>query len=256
MRLNFYTCGEGFPLVILHGLFGSSDNWQTLSRRFKESYKVFAVDLRNHGASPHDDDVSYRAMAADVREFLETEDIPTAYLLGHSMGGKVAMQFANDFPDRVSKLVVADIAPKKYPRHHDAILRALSNLDIARYKTRSEIDRALAPEIPDTAVRQFLLKNVGNSAEGELRWKINLAALRDRYDDIVAAPQLLHPFTKPTLFLRGETSDYIQSGDESVIRQYFTNNQLATIEGAGHWLHAEKPDAFFEAVHQFLQAAS
>src|SRR5262245_39084435 len=194
MRLNFYSCGAGFPLVILHGLFGSSDNWQTLSKRFKEHYKVFTLDLRNHGNSPHHNDVGYPAMARDVAEFFDEQQLREAFVLGHSMGGKVAMQFANDFPQRVRRLVVADMAPRAYPRTHDDLFAAMLGLDITRYRSRGDVERALAPQIPDTVLRQFLLKNLANAETGGLKWKINLQGLHNGYDALIAPPALTQKF--------------------------------------------------------------
>jgi esterase len=252
MRLNYYSCGGGFPVVILHGLFGSSDNWQTLAKKLKAHFKIFAVDLRNHGGSPHDNDVSYPALAHDLLEFLDEHRLPEIFLLGHSMGGKVAMQFASEFPEHVRKLIVADIAPKTYARHHDKIFAAMLGLDLSQFKSRGEVDRALAPQICETALRQFLLKNVSNDESGALRWKINLKGLYENYDTITAPPPLVKPFKKPALFLRGDQSDYILPDDEPLIRKHFPAAEIQSIRGTGHWLHAEKPQEFFEAVQEFL----
>ncbi len=253
MRLNYYRCGEGFPLVILHGLFGSSDNWQTLSKRFKERYEVFALDLRNHGNSPHHNDVGYPAMARDVAEFLDEHQLAEAFILGHSMGGKVAMQFANDFPDLVRRLVVADIAPRGYPRYHDDVFAAMLSLDLGQYRSRGEVDRALASRVPDTPLRQFLLKNLANTETGTLKWKINLQGLYVGYDAITAAPPLTRKFPGPTLFVRGEKSSYIQTEEELLIQErWYPAASFVTIKDAGHWLHAEKPDEFFQVVREFL----
>lgn len=253
MRLNYYSCGEGLPLMILHGLFGSSDNWQTLSKKFKEHYQVFALDLRNHGNSPHDNEVGYPAMARDVAEFADEHQLDEVFILGHSMGGKVAMQLANDFPLLVRRLVVADIAPRAYPRHHEDLFAAMLSLDLSQYRSRSEVDRALAPKIPDPTVRQFLLKNLANTATGGLKWKINLRGLDKGYDTISAAPMLTQRFSRPTLFVRGEMSSYLTEEEESLIRQqWYPAAGFVTIKGAGHWLHAERPEEFFQAVNAFL----
>ncbi len=254
MRLNFHSSGEGFPLIILHGLFGSSDNWQGLAKKFKEPYRVLALDLRNHGASPHHDDVSYPAMSHDLAEFVDEHQLTESFLLGHSMGGKVAMQFANDFPLRVRRLVLADIAPRIYPRYHDDIFAAMLALDLNQYRTRGEVDRALAAKIPDAMLRQFLLKSVANTESGGLNWKLNVQALHDGYDAITGLPVLTQKFLRPTLFVRGEKSDYIPKEDEALIREkWYPSASFVTIHGAGHWLHAEKPEQFFDVVHEFLQ---
>ena len=253
MRLNFYSCGEGFPLVILHGLFGSSDNWRAIAKKFEPYHKVFALDLRNHGASPHHADAGYPAMARDVADFFDEQQLREAFVLGHSMGGKVAMQFANDFPERVRRLVVVDIAPRTYPRYHDDLFAAMLGLDLGRYRTRGEADRALAPQIPDAILRQFLLKSLGNTEAGGLKWKINLRGLQEGYDEIVGPPGLTQMFPRPTLFVRGEKSPYIPKDDEPLIRErWYPAASFTTIEGAGHWLHAEKPEEFFQVVREFL----
>jgi len=253
VQLNHYTCGQGFPIVILHGLFGSSDNWQTLSKQFKDHYTVFTLDLRNHGNSPHDDLFNYDVMAGDLREFADVQKLSEFFLLGHSMGGKVAMRFAAQFPERVRKLIVADIAPKAYPPHHLPILEAMTSVNLSQYTTRSEVDRALMGHIPDIAVRQFLLKSVERDSSGHMKWKIHIHALRDHYDDIAGAPGLERPFENPTLFIRGGNSDYINPHDEPEIRRQFPRATIKTIEGAGHWLHAEKPAEFFALCRDFLQ---
>ncbi|MFN7138027.1 MAG: alpha/beta fold hydrolase [Limisphaerales bacterium] len=254
MELNFFTCGEGYPLVVLHGLFGSSDNWQTLSKKFGEHYRVFALDLRNHGSSPHEDRFDYPALAADVREFLDAQQISEALVLGHSMGGKTAMQLAATWPERVKKLVVADIGIKGYPPHHTHILHALSRLDLPRYANRSEMDQALAADLAEPALRSFLLKNVTRDENGKFAWKNNLRAIREQYENIIAALELPTPFTGPTLFIRGSKSDYILPEDETSIRSRFPNAQFAVMEGAGHWLHAERPQEFFDVVMNFLRS--
>lgn len=252
MQLNFYTCGEGFPLIILHGLFGSSDNWQTMSKRFSEHFRVFALDQRNHGASPHNDVFDYQAMAEDVREFMDAHQLPEAIVLGHSMGGKSAMQFAATYPDRLRKLIVADIAPKDYPPHHTAILEAMATFYVAKCNSRTEIDKGLEPAIPETAVRQFLLKNVNRDSAGHFQWKIAVDIIRKNYGNILKSPEIKIPVQTPTLFLRGEKSHYIVPGDETGIQHHFPNSKIVTIPGADHWLHSEKPDQFFAAVMEFL----
>lgn len=253
MELNFYKCGAGKPFIILHGMLGSSDNWQTLSKRFAEHFRVFAVDLRNHGRSPHNDIIDYPSMAADLGDFISAQQLKDPILLGHSMGGKVAMQFAGTFPERVEKLIVADIAPKSYPDYHTHILGALGGLDLAKFSNRSEIDSALAAKIPEAPLRQFLLKNVTRDADGPFQWKINLPALRKHYPKITANVVIEKQFDRPTLFIRGEKSDYITDADEPVIRRNFPQAQFATIQGAGHWLHAEKPDEFFRLTINFCE---
>ncbi|HEY0736324.1 MAG TPA: alpha/beta fold hydrolase [Herpetosiphonaceae bacterium] len=254
MQLNYQRYGQGAPLIILHGLFGSLTNWNTLSKRFGEHYTVFAVDQRNHGASPHSDESSYLLMAEDLRDFMQEQSLTLAHLLGHSMGGKTAMQFALSYPELVEKLIVVDIAPKAYPPHHDTIFDALCELNLSEYTSRAELDRALASKIDYAPTRQFLLTNVTRDDAGRFAWKINLDGIYQTYDAIIGAIESTSHFDKPTLFVRGETSDYIQDEDRPQIETLFPQAQLVTVKGAGHWVHAEAPDAFFSTILAFLQA--
>lgn len=253
MQLHFQRHGNGFPLVILHGLFGSSENWQPLARRFAAQFTVLTVDLRNHGRSPHNDLMDYPAMAGDLARLFEAQQLRSVHLLGHSLGGKLAMQFALAFPDRVAKLIVVDIAPKAYPPKHDHVFEALLALDLKRYHRRREIDEALAPAIPDRALRQFLLKNLAHDADGAFRWKINLRAMSGSAGALRHPPPAPGPFAGPVLFLRGGTSDYVEASDIGLIRHRFPTARIATIEGAGHWVHAEAPDEFLRECLAFLQ---
>ncbi|MDB6028840.1 MAG: alpha/beta hydrolase fold protein [Verrucomicrobiales bacterium] len=253
MTLHFQTFGSGFPLVILHGLFGSSDNWQSLSKRLAQQFQVYAVDLRNHGNSPHADEFNYVVMAEDLREFFATHGISSAHLLGHSMGGKAAIQFARMFPDLVEKLVVVDIAPKKYPRSHDSIFAALFSIDPGSFTTRSAVDQALAPQIPDPAVRHFLLKNLATAENGSLKWKLNLPAIQKHYVEISEAPPATQLFSKPTLFIRGGKSQYVDAQDEPLIQVEFPKARIVTIPEADHWVHADAPHEFLRILLSFLQ---
>lgn len=255
MQLNYQRYGQGAPLIILHGLFGSLTNWTTLSKRFGEHYTVFAVDQRNHGASPHSDQSSYPLMAEDLRAFMQEQNLTSAHLLGHSMGGKTAMQFALSHPQLVEKLIVVDIAPKAYPAHHDTIFDALCELNLSEYTSRAELDRALAGKIDYAPTRQFLLTNVTRDDAGRFAWKINLDGIYQTYDAIIGGIESANHFDKPTLFVRGETSDYIQDQDRPEIEALFPQARIVTIKGAGHWVHAEAPDAFFSTILAFLQAS-
>ncbi len=252
MRLYYHSTGHGHPLVILHGLFGSSDNWYTLSKFFGEKYRVYAVDQRNHGRSPHSDTFSYEAMADDLDDLLVQEGITSVYLLGHSMGGKTAMQFAVTHPEKVDKLIVVDIAPGAYPPQHDSIFDALFSLKLDSYKTRAELDSALALHIPDYAVRQLLLKNVSRDDKGEFKWKVDVRAIYKNYDNINAAIKSDKQFPKPTIFIRGGRSQYVSDGSLEDIKSVFPLAQIVTIEGAGHWVHAEAPQEFAKRVMEFL----
>jgi esterase len=252
MQLNFQTAGTGPPLLILHGLFGSLDNWAGISRRLASFCQVFTLDLRNHGRSPHSDSFNYDLMAADILEFLQTHSLPRANVLGHSMGGKVAMLFALRHPDQLGKLIVADMAPKAYPPVHREILDALLALDLASFKRRDQIDAALAPDIPQTAVRQFLLKNLATGDDGRLRWKLNLDAITRHYDELTLPIESESPSPGPALFIRGGRSDHVLDSDLDPIRHLFPQARFVTIPEAGHWVHADAPEAFAQAVVDFL----
>ncbi len=253
MKLHFRKLGEGEPLIVLHGLLGSLDNWQPLARRFAEQFEVFAVDLRNHGQSPHHDDVSYDAMAADLEEFMRTHNLSRAHLLGHSMGGKVAMQFALWHPDRVQKLVVVDMSPRAYPPRHKRTLAALLALDLHRFQRRDQLDVELAKSVEDLEVRRFLLKNAGRDAAGGFRWKSNVRGLWENYERLTAAVTGEQSCDRPALFLRGDRSDFVPASDETLIRGLFPRAEFCTISGAGHWVHADQPDAVVAAVIKFLE---
>jgi pimeloyl-ACP methyl ester carboxylesterase len=252
MRLHLESYGQGHPLIILHGLFGSLENWRTLSKTFSQSFQVFALDQRNHGRSPHSDVFNYRVMAEDLAEFLQQQDLSSAYLLGHSMGGKTAMQFAVTYPDRVDKLVVVDIAPKVYPPGHNEIFAGLYALDLQTLRTRQEAAALLAEKISEVSVRQFLLKNLERETSGAFRWRINLDAIHNNYDEILKGLETNRQFEKPTLFVKGGSSGYIQEGDAASIKAVFPQSQIIAIPGAGHWVHAEAPQEFVRVVLEFL----
>lgn len=253
MKLFFQHYGEGFPLLILHGLLGASGNWHSMSRNvFGPAYSTYAIDQRNHGRSPHVDAMSYPLMAEDIARFMDDQALERAHLLGHSMGGKVAMTFALTYPDRVERLVVADIAPRAYPPHHTTIFDALSRLDVNALGSRAAIDEALAADIPSWPVRQFLLKNLAAESGGGFTWKMNLDALIRNYDALSAAVPESGIFTGSALFIRGGASDYVRDADEQDIYRLFPSAELLTVPGAGHWVHAEAPEAFGEAVMAFL----
>lgn len=254
MLLAFQRFGAGPPLIVLHGLLGSSDNWRTLSRAvFGAQFEVFAVDQRNHGGSPHSDAVGYPTMVDDLVEFMNAHGLAAARLLGHSMGGKTAMHFALAYPERVDALVVVDIAPKAYAPRHTALLDALRGLDLDAYGARAEIDAALRPEVPDDGVRNFLLKNLQRDGQGGYTWKMNLDALYRHYGRLNAGLEAGRTFDGPTLFVRGSASDYVADEDADLILSFFPKAEIATIDGAGHWVHAEKPQEFAEVVLGFLE---
>ncbi|MBT8401686.1 MAG: alpha/beta fold hydrolase, partial [Rhodothermia bacterium] len=220
--------------------------------RFSNVASVIAADLRNHGQSPHGERMDYEAMSRDVLEMLDDLDLASVNLLGHSMGGKVAMQLALTEPDRVERLVVVDVAPKAYENRHENIIEALKSLDLAAYDSRSEIDEALKRDIPSLPVRQFLLKNLRYSAEDGYSWLVNLAAIDQSYDEIAGPVTATGEFSGPTLFVRGGQSDYLLQSDEDDIRRLFPEARFVTVEGAGHWVHAEAPNEFADIVIEFL----
>jgi len=252
MQLNFKEYGQGRPVVLLHGLFGSLDNWHPIALRLAESFRVFALDHRNHGQSPHSTEMDYPVMAADVDRFLTGRGLASAMVIGHSMGGKAAMQLALHFPARVEKLVVADMAPRAYAAAHDKIFAALLALDLPRYQQRAQIEEALAPAIPNPVLRRFLLKNLGRNEAGGLFWKINLPDIAQNYWRLREPVAGEAPFTGPVLFLRGGKSKFILPEDEPLIREWFPAAQIRTIPEAGHWVHSDQPAEFLRLVLEFL----
>lgn len=253
MELFYNQYGEsGPPLIILHGLLGANGNWHTLSRTtFQKIARVYAVDQRNHGRSPHANQIDYPTLAADLRTFIDRHELAPADLLGHSMGGKTVMQAALSYPDRVHRLIVVDMAPRAYPPEHEDLLEALARIDPEAYESRDAIDDALAEDVPSWRIRQFLLKNLDYDGE-TYTWKMNLDAIRAHYNDITAAIPADATFEGPTLFIRGGESEYITDTDLEGIRERFPAAELVTIEDAGHWVHADAPEAFAEVVVDFL----
>jgi esterase len=256
MQLHSLSYGQGEPLFILHGLFGSADNWQTVGKRLAADFHVHALDLRNHGHSPHAPDMDYPLMAADVAEFLDSRNLPSASLLGHSLGGKVAMQFALSSPNRVSQLVVVDVAPRAYPPWHRQILAALQALDLPTLRDRQQADSALAGDIPDRSLRQFLLKSLARAETGAFRWRFNLEALATHYQQLNGALPAAGKFDGPVLFVRGQNSVYLSENDWPAIREKFPAARQEIIAGAGHWVHAEAPETFVAVVLKYLKENS
>ena len=253
VELNYKTFGQGEPLIILHGLFGALDNWQSIGKTLAEQHLVFLIDQRNHGRSPHFDDISYPILAEDLREFMESHWIYRANIVGHSMGGKAAMQFALHYPDMVNRLVVIDIAPKQYPGGHEDIFLALLDLQIDRIDSRQEATEFLSRRIPSAPVLQFLLKNITRQTDGTYSWKMNLPVLYQNYQKLLANIEEAEAFDGPALFLRGGNSNYVLPEDESSIKDLFPNARIETVDGAGHWVHAEAPNAVIEHVKRFLE---
>ncbi|MGD9615517.1 MAG: alpha/beta fold hydrolase [Alphaproteobacteria bacterium] len=245
--------GAGLPLAILHGLFGSGRNWASIATRLGERHRVVAFDLRNHGASPWAETMDYAGMADDVRASLAALGHRRFALLGHSMGGKVAMLAALRDPDSVERLVVADIAPVAYEPRHLGMVRAMRGLDLAGFRRRSEADALLEPAVPDPAERAFLLQNLVLDG-GTARWRINLAAIEREMPVLVGFPPIPAGVTYdgPALFIGGGRSDYLRPEHDREIRRLFPQARIARIAEAGHWLHAERPRAFLERVEGFL----
>jgi len=247
--------GEGNgqkALTILHGLLGSLDNWHTLSRRLGEQYRVFALDQRNHGQSPYSDEMSYPAMAADLAEFLDNHHLSPTALVGHSMGGKTAMEYSLRYPSRTAALVIVDIAPRSYPPYHEYIFEALFSLDLTSFKSRTEIDQALAGKISGPATRQFVMKNLKRNEDNSFRWKIHLEALHKNIDELNREIVSETPYPGPTLFIKGVRSDYILESDQADIRRMFPKAVVKSLD-TGHWVHAESPDGFYSLVVDFLR---
>jgi len=258
MKLNFRQYStEGEPLLILHGLFGSLGNWGGQSRQLAKDFAVYGLDLRNHGGSPHSDVMDYASMANDVIEFMDDHGLERCHLLGHSMGGKTAMQVALSAPDRVMRLVVADIAPVHYGGQHDSILDGLQAIDLTKVRTRNEADEVLAQHEPDELIRQFLLTNLVRDSEGDgFHWRINLPVLSKNYDNLREKPSSDGVFPGPTLFVKGALSNYIQEKHKEAILERFPAAKTKVILHTGHWLHAEKPQTFYRIVHGFLAPGS
>ncbi|WP_034259557.1 alpha/beta fold hydrolase [Altibacter lentus] len=253
MKVHSQIIGEGAPLVILHGFLGSGDNWKTLGSQFAEvGFEVHLVDQRNHGRSFHDPEFSYDLMAGDLYHYCEEQGLKEIILLGHSMGGKTAMHFATTYPEKVQKLIVADIAPKAYPQHHQDILKALSSLDFSEIKSRGEAEEVLSAYIKDIGTRQFLLKNLYWKEKGQLALRMNLPVLSKEIEEVGKALPESALFSKATLFLKGEKSGYVEPMDEILIKKHFPKASIQSVKNAGHWLHAENPSEFYKKVIDFL----
>ncbi|TNC81879.1 MAG: alpha/beta hydrolase [Oleiphilus sp.] len=241
-------------VILLHGLFGASDNLSRLAKALSESFRVHALDARNHGRSPHSDRMDYPAMARDVLLYMDQANIEQSALFGHSMGGKTAMELALSMPERISRLIVADIAPVDYAPHHRSIFEAFASVHLAEIKSRSEVEHAFSQFIEDGATRQFLLKSLIREGSSALfRWRFNVEAIVQNYQHIIRAPEAKGPYDKPVLFIAGGHSDYILPEHRDSILRLFPNARSKIIEGVGHWLHAEKPELFNRLCQRFLE---
>lgn len=253
MKLHSQILGKGQPIVILHGFLGMGDNWKTLSKAYvKSGYEVHLIDLRNHGKSPHSDDFNYDIMAKDVIEYFKDKTLKNAILIGHSMGGKVAMYFASQNPDFISHLIVVDISPRYYKPHHDIILESLKTLQQTKLTSRKEAEHVLKEKINDNGIRMFLLKNLKRENDNTLSLKPNIDVFIENKENIGQALPQGFNFNGRTLFIKGENSDYITDKDRDLINSHFSDYKLQTIPNAGHWVHAENPKSFLEETLSFV----
>lgn len=268
MKLFYRVEGNGFPVVIVHGLYGSSDNWMTVAKKLSPEYQVFSVDLRNHGHSPNSDVHDFESMKNDLAEIFDTRQIEKAIIMGHSMGGKTAMCFAADYPERVEKLIVVDIAPKDYfllndesqYYLHNSILRAMLEIDFSRIESRKQVESFLLERIDSSQIVQFLLKNVHRNKESHrYEWRLNVRVLYNNLDEIISGVNAHWfddriPITNyPVLFIKGANSNYILPEDYASIRRIYPEAQIIEIPDAGHWLHAEQPQLFMDAIWKFIK---
>lgn len=249
--LHSKIIGSGQPLLILHGFLGMSDNWKTLGNKYAENFEVHLIDQRNHGRSFHSPNFSYTLLVDDLKNYIEFHNLEDCIILGHSMGGKTAMQFALTHPQLLTKLIVADIAPKTYPAHHQYILKALSEVDFSTQNTRKDIENVLSTYIKESGVVQFLMKNIYRKNKQQLAYRFNLPVLREKYNEVITSFTTQKTFTKPTLFLKGSKSNYITTEDSVLINNYFTNASVQEISNAGHWLHAENSQEFYSKTMKF-----
>ncbi|WP_415902870.1 alpha/beta fold hydrolase [Neptuniibacter sp. QD29_5] len=252
MKLNYQIHGEGEPLIILHGLFGTLENWGAQIKVLSEHFQVIAADMRNHGRSPHSAEIDYELMASDIAELMQDLKLNKAHIIGHSMGGKAAMQFAITHPELIAKLVIVDIAPVEYTPHHDDVFKGLFSVDLASLKSRSDADKQLADYVDELGVRAFLLKNLYRTKDKKFAWRMNLDALHSQYSNISAAPQG-NPYTNPVLFIKGAKSDYLLPKYRDAVLGLFPKADYKIIQSAGHWPHAEKPAEFTQLILDYLQ---
>lgn len=250
MELHYTSYGEGKPLVIVHGLFGSSDNWISLAKKFSSYFTVYLLDMRNHGQSPWSDSHTYEDMADDIYAWALEQNISEMYLLGHSMGGKVGMYFAQQYPHLLKKLIVVDMGIKEYPMHHQQILKGIHSLDLHAIHNRTDADVELKKHIEPFGIRQFLLKNLYWIEKGKLAWRMNVPIIEAFMPDILAKIPNKEVWIQ-TLFIRGALSDYILDGDLEEIEAHFPDSDFISIPNAGHWVHAEQAEPFSEAVLGF-----
>lgn len=253
MKLHSQISGKGQPIVILHGFLGMGDNWKTLSKAYVEAgFEVHLLDLRNHGKSPHSDEFNYKIMAEDVNTYFKNKKLTNTVLIGHSMGGKVAMFFACQYPDLLSHLIIVDISPRYYKPHHDDILEGLKALQQAKLTSRKEADKILKEKIDNNGIRMFLLKNLKREDDNSLNLKPNIDVFIENKENIGQALPQDFKYNGKTLFIKGENSDYITEADNNLINRYFDDYEIQTIAQSGHWVHAENPKSFLYKTLNFM----
>lgn len=268
MELHYRQLGQGYPMIILHGLYGSGDNWLTIAKALSGICEVYLPDLRNHGRSPHDPKHDYATLASDLLQFMQRLDLERAIILGHSMGGKTAMWFATENPGRVSHLIVVDVSPASYhdqPANlgnmqvHQTIMNTIRETDLSNIQSLKEAEERLAGNIPDRSLRQFLMKNLERIPEAGYHWRLNIDALINNLDHLIdgldmekIAGQSYRQF--PALFIHGDRSSYVGESDKQLIRKLFPLAQILSVKGGSHWLHAEKPDTVIKAVKHFVMS--
>jgi esterase len=253
MKLNFKKTGEGKPLMILHGLFGLSDNWATLSKQYAENgFACYTIDARNHGRSPHSFDFNYKIMSDDLADLMTVEQINEADLIGHSMGAKTVMFFSEYYPEKIRRMVLADMAPRYYPPHHQSIFAALHSVNVSTISSRREAEEKLRLALKSESTIQFLLKNLYRVDDEKYAWRFGLDEIEKNIEAIGIAFSPASKIDIPTLFLRGERSGYITNDDIAEIKSIFTNVQVEMIPDAGHWVHAENPVSFLAKTLEFL----
>jgi len=251
--LNFKKLGEVGPeIIILHGLFGMLDNWKTFGRKLSTDYQVYLVDQRDHGRSPHTEAFDYSILAADLNAFIETHHLEPELIIGHSMGGKTVMQFANDYPANANRIVVVDIGPKENEPGHETIFKALFSVKPEEIEKRQEAEVLLRKHIDDSGVAQFLMKNLSRNTSGGFKWKMNLNLLHENYSNILAEIKFDYPISVQTLFIKGEQSDYIDEANRIMIDDHFVNAEIIEIADAGHWVHADQGEKLLEHVKAFM----
>lgn len=253
LDLSHEVVGDGPPLIILHGLFGSARNWRAIAKGLANGYRVWTVDLRNHGDSPWHDDMSYEAMAGDVQALMDRHGLQGATVMGHSMGGKTAMTLALMQPQLVGRLIVVDIAPVRRPPDLRSYVRAMAEIDLSAVRRRAEVGEMLAPEVEDRSVRAFLLQNLV-MADGAPRWRLNLDAIDRQMETIGGFPAHLldRQYRGPTHFITGALSAYVKPEHRDLVLELFPATTMSVIAGAGHWVHAERPESFLRVVRRFL----